>query len=62
MSRLSVPERRVLSLRSTLGTDVVELKCCTLYYPVSSNEDGMTLIFTHGLAGRESSSIPILVQ
>lgn len=51
MSQLPAPDRRVLSLHSTLGTDLVELKCCTLYYPVS--KDGMTLVFSHGLTGRE---------
>lgn len=53
MSQLPAPERRVLSLHTTLGSDPVELKCSTLYYPVSCAKDGLTLVFTHGIAGRE---------
>ncbi|OJA12629.1 hypothetical protein AZE42_04471 [Rhizopogon vesiculosus] len=61
MCQLSpAPERRVLSLHSTLGTDPVDLKCCTLYYPVSCNKDGITLIFSHGLAGHKEQYDPTI--
>ncbi|KAG0698804.1 hypothetical protein DFH29DRAFT_877738 [Suillus ampliporus] len=40
------------------GGIILELKCSTLYYPVSSAKDCLTLVFTHGIAGREFFSQP----
>ncbi|KAG1871751.1 Alpha/beta hydrolase fold-1 [Suillus subalutaceus] len=62
MSQLPAPERRVLSLHTTLGSDPVELKCSTLYYPVSCAKDGLTLVFTHGLAGHKEQYDPTIAR
>ncbi|KAG1744748.1 hypothetical protein EDB19DRAFT_1694117 [Suillus lakei] len=62
MSQLPVPERRVLSLCTTLGSDPVELKCSTLYYPVSCAKDGLTLVFTHGLASYKEQYDPTIAR
>lgn len=62
MSQLPAPERRVLSLHTTLGSDPVELKCSTLYYPVSCTKDGLTLVFTHGLAGHKEQYDPAIAR
>jgi len=62
MSQLPAPERRVLSLHTTLGSDPVELKCSTLYYPVSCAKDGLTLVFTHGIAGHKEQYDPTIAR
>ncbi|KAG2126065.1 Alpha/beta hydrolase fold-1 [Suillus clintonianus] len=62
MSQLPLPERRVLSLHTTLGSDPVELKCSTLYYPVSCAKDGLTLVFTHGIASHKEQYDPTIVR
>ncbi|KAG1731869.1 Alpha/Beta hydrolase protein [Suillus paluster] len=62
MSQFPAPERRVLSLHTTLGTDPVELKYVTLYYPVSSSKDGLTLVFTHGIAGHKEQYDPTITR
>ncbi|KAG2340095.1 hypothetical protein BDR05DRAFT_890505 [Suillus weaverae] len=62
MSQLPAPERRVLSLHTTLGSDPVELKCSTLYYPVSCVKDGLTLVFTHGLASHKEQYDPTIAR
>ncbi|KAG0697843.1 Alpha/Beta hydrolase protein [Suillus ampliporus] len=62
MSQIPTPERRVLSLHTTLGIDPVELKCSTLYYPVSSAKDGLTLVFTHGIAGHKEQYDPTITR
>ncbi|KAG2158770.1 uncharacterized protein EDB93DRAFT_1100392 [Suillus bovinus] len=62
MSQLPVPERRVLSLHTTLGSDLVELKCSTLYYPVSCAKDGLTLVFTHGIASHKEQYDPTIAR
>lgn len=62
MSQLPAPERRIFSLHTTLGSDPVELKCSTLYYPVSCAENGLTLVFTHGLAGHKEQYDPTITH
>lgn len=62
MSQLPAPERHVLSLHTTLGSDPVELKCSTLYYPVSCAKDGLTLVFTHGLASHKEQYDPTIAR
>lgn len=62
MTQFPASERRVLSLHTTLGSDPVELKCSTLYYPVSRAKDGLTLVFTHGLAGHKEQYDPTIAR
>ncbi|KAG1732564.1 hypothetical protein EDB19DRAFT_1733407 [Suillus lakei] len=62
MSQLPAPEWCVLSLCTTLGSDPVELKCSTLYYPVSCAKDSLTLVFTHGLASHKEQYDPTIAR